>query len=157
MGPQLERFLDLSLKRDPQAATTYTRPSFLDDPRLPLGDELPNGLIRGSNIVSLSTSHHYQWMIVLVLQVAHWGVKHALPLLSTTMASATLGVGYRLFQKAMRMHLLCQMLPYRKGLKWARRQLKYQGCRLLDQAERVGASHGSQTVMIMSAFWHFRK
>ena len=48
MGPQLERFLDLFLLRDPQAATT--RPSFLNDLRLSLGDELPNGLIRGSII-----------------------------------------------------------------------------------------------------------
>ena len=50
VGPQLERFLDLPvfLLRDPEAATT--QPSFLNDPRLPLGDELPNGIIRGSVI-----------------------------------------------------------------------------------------------------------
>ena len=36
VGPQLDMFLDLFRKRDPQAATT--RPSFLDDPRLSLGD-----------------------------------------------------------------------------------------------------------------------
>ena len=48
VGPQLERFLDLFLLRDPQAATT--QPSFLTDPRLPLADELPNGLIRGSHV-----------------------------------------------------------------------------------------------------------
>ena len=48
VGPQLERFLDLFLLRDPQAATT--QPSFLNDPRLSLDDELPNGLIRGSNV-----------------------------------------------------------------------------------------------------------
>ena len=46
VGPQLERFLDAFLKRDPQEATA--RPSFLDDPRPSLGDELANGLIRGS-------------------------------------------------------------------------------------------------------------
>ena len=48
VGPQLERFLDLFLVCDPQAATT--QPSFLSDPRLSLSDELPNGLIRGSNV-----------------------------------------------------------------------------------------------------------
>ena len=48
VGPQLERFLDLFLILDPQAATT--QPSFLSDPRLPLSDELPNGLIRGSRV-----------------------------------------------------------------------------------------------------------
>ena len=48
VGPQLERFLDLFLLRDPQAATTQH--SFLSDPRLSLSDELPNGLIRGSNV-----------------------------------------------------------------------------------------------------------
>ena len=48
VGPQLERFLDLFLVRDPQAATT--QPSFLSDPRLSLSDELPNGLIRGSRV-----------------------------------------------------------------------------------------------------------
>ena len=47
VGPQLERFLDLFLLRDPQVATT--QPSFLSDPRLSLSDELPNGLVRGSN------------------------------------------------------------------------------------------------------------
>ena len=46
--PQQERFLDLFLLSDPQAATT--QPSFLSDPRLSLSDELPNGLIRGSNV-----------------------------------------------------------------------------------------------------------
>ena len=50
VGPQLERFLDLFLLRDPQAATTQS--SFLSDPRLSLGDELPNGLIRGSTVIT---------------------------------------------------------------------------------------------------------
>ena len=40
--------MDKFLKRDPQVATT--RPSFLEYPRLSLGDELSNGLIRGSII-----------------------------------------------------------------------------------------------------------
>ena len=48
VGPQLERFLDLFLLCDPRAATT--QPSFLMDPRLSLGDEPPNGLIRGSHV-----------------------------------------------------------------------------------------------------------
>ena len=48
VGPQLERFLDLFLLHDPQAATT--QPPFLSDPRLSLSDGLPNGLIRGSNV-----------------------------------------------------------------------------------------------------------
>ena len=43
VGPQLERFLDLFLLCNPQAATT--QPSFLSDPRLSLSDELLNGLI----------------------------------------------------------------------------------------------------------------
>jgi purine-nucleoside phosphorylase len=43
VGPQLETFLDLFLLRDPQAATM--QPSFLNDPRLSLEDELLNGLI----------------------------------------------------------------------------------------------------------------
>ena len=51
VGPQLERFLDLFLLRDPQAATT--KPSFLNDPRLSLGDEPPNVLIRGSHVTLL--------------------------------------------------------------------------------------------------------
>ena len=50
VGPQLESFLDLFLLHDPQAATT--QPSFLSDPRLSLGDELPNGLIRGSTVIT---------------------------------------------------------------------------------------------------------
>ena len=48
MGLQLERFLDLFLLRDPQAATT--QPSFLNYPRLSLGDELSNGPIRDSHV-----------------------------------------------------------------------------------------------------------
>ena len=47
VGPQLESFLDLLLKRDPQAATT--RPSFLDDPRLSLGDEPASTSFHGSH------------------------------------------------------------------------------------------------------------
>jgi hypothetical protein len=47
VGPQLERFLDLFLVRDPQAATT--QPSFLSDPRLSLGE--PSGAYaQGSNV-----------------------------------------------------------------------------------------------------------
>ena len=46
VGPQLEKFLDLFLKHDPQAATT--RPSFLDDPRLSLGDEPASASFHGS-------------------------------------------------------------------------------------------------------------
>jgi hypothetical protein len=47
VGPQLERFLDLFLVRDPQAATT--QPSFLSDPRLSLGE--PSGAhAQGSNV-----------------------------------------------------------------------------------------------------------
>ena len=48
VGPQLERFLDLFLKREPQAATT--RPSFLDDPRLSLGEEPASASFHGSNV-----------------------------------------------------------------------------------------------------------
>ena len=48
VGPQLERFLDLFLKRDPQAATA--RPSFLYDPRLSLGDEPASARFHGSNV-----------------------------------------------------------------------------------------------------------
>ena len=48
VGPQLERFLDLFPKRDPQAATT--RPSFLDDPRLSLGDEPASASFHGSRV-----------------------------------------------------------------------------------------------------------
>ena len=48
VGLSLKRLLDLFLLRDPQAATT--QPSFLNDPKLSLDDELPNGLIRGSHI-----------------------------------------------------------------------------------------------------------
>ena len=44
----MERFLDLFLLRDPQVATT--QPSFLNETRLSLRDELLNGLIRGSII-----------------------------------------------------------------------------------------------------------
>ena len=48
VGPQLERFLDLFLKRDPQATTT--RPSFLDDPRLSLGEEPESASFHGSRV-----------------------------------------------------------------------------------------------------------
>ena len=47
-GPQLERFLDLFLLCDPQAATM--QPLFLTDLMLSLLDALPNGLIQGSHI-----------------------------------------------------------------------------------------------------------
>ena len=48
VGPQLEIFLDLFLKRDPQAATTW--PSFLYAPRLSLGDEPASASCYGSNV-----------------------------------------------------------------------------------------------------------
>ena len=48
VGPQLERFLNLFLVHDPQAATM--QPSFLSDLRLSLSDELLNGLIQGSRV-----------------------------------------------------------------------------------------------------------
>jgi hypothetical protein len=48
VGPQLERFLDLFLVHDPQAATT--QPSFLSDPRLALTSEPSSAHARGSNV-----------------------------------------------------------------------------------------------------------
>ena len=101
---------------------------------------------------SLVTSHRFRRMNVLVLRVIHWGVNVVLQLPSTT-----LGVGCCLSQKARRKDLHRQTLPCRMGLplRWPRRQLKYQGCRQLNLAERVGTSHGSLTVM--STLWHFLK
>ena len=80
VGPHLERLVDLFLLRDPQAATT--QPSFLNDPRLSLGDELLNGIIRGSHI-----TRHFQWVIALMSRVIHWGVKHVLRPPSMTITS----------------------------------------------------------------------
>ena len=48
VGPQLERFLDLFLVRDPRAATT--QPSFLSDPRLAFTSGPSSAHARGSNV-----------------------------------------------------------------------------------------------------------
>ena len=117
VGLQLERFLDLFLKHNPQAATT--RPSFLDDPRLALGDGPVSANFHGSHV----TSHRFHRVIVLVLRVIHWEVKHARPLHSTTVKRTPLGLGYRLSLKARREDIHHQPLPCRQGmpLGWLRR------------------------------------
>ena len=89
--PQPEWFLDLFLLRDPQAATT--QPSFLNDPRLSLGDELMNGLMGPFEVQSslgINRHSHRVIMVVLVLRVIHWGVKHVLLPPSTMMTSTAL-------------------------------------------------------------------
>ena len=157
VGPQLERFLDLFLKLDPQAATTG--PSFLDDPRLSLEDE-PTSERRGG----LNFTRHKAPLLqvfhkanVMVLRVTHWGARRALLLLSTTTTSTPLGVGWRLSQKARKKDFHHQTLLCLKGspLGWPRRQLRFKSFRPVNWAERVGASHGSHTVI--STLWSFLK
>ena len=106
---------------------------------------------------SLVTSHRFRRVIVLVLRGIHWGVQHVLLLLTMMATSTALGVGYRLSQKARREDLHRQTLLCWKGLllRWPRRQLKFQGYRQVNQAETVGASHGSLTVI--STLWNFHK
>ena len=83
VGPQLERFLDLFLLRDPQAATT--QPSFLSDPVI-RGCHFQTNFRMGpfEVLMSLVTHHHSIWVIGQKLRVKDWGVKLVLQLPSTT-------------------------------------------------------------------------